>query len=85
MRGNAEVQQLDEVLFAGPGGEHNVVGLEVAMNNAQCVRFMQRAAHLLDDGQRPRQRDRSLLDQVGERLPVTSSITMYSTPSGVSP
>ena len=44
--GDAEVEDLHEVGLPGRGREDDVVGLEIAMDDAAAVRFFERAAHL---------------------------------------
>ena len=68
-RGDAEVQDFREVGFTRTRRENDVLGFEIAVDDALHVRFVERAAHLAHDLDDAIGGDRSLLgDDVGERL-----------------
>ena len=69
--GDAEVEELDDValLVRGAGvDEHDVVGLEIAVDDALAVRVRQRLQHLPHDDERARRPD-ALLGDLAERAP----------------
>ncbi len=51
--GNAEVEQLDDVLFTGPLDEDHILRLQVPMNDALLVRLRERAGDLTKQAQHP--------------------------------
>ncbi len=56
---DAEVEHLDEVCLPRAIGEDDVLGLQVAMDDALLVRLVERSAHLLHDLERALRRHRS--------------------------
>ena len=66
--GDAEVEDLDDVALAVALDEHDVVGLEVAVDDAGGVRVLEAAQDLADDLERARRRHRPGRDRRGQRL-----------------
>src|SRR6185503_6642423 len=64
--GDAEVEHLDEVGIAGPIDQHHIFGLEVAVDDAECVSAAERAGNLAVNVQRPRLRERAERDLVAK-------------------
>jgi hypothetical protein len=68
--GDAEVEHLDEVLVVAADDEIDVLGLEVAVDDALLVRRRQRRAALGHDGQRVLERQPGATDARRQRLAV---------------
>ena len=69
-RGDAEVEDLDEVRLAGALGQNDVLGLEVAVDDALPVRLVERAADLGQDLEHALRLHRPLLQRIRETLPL---------------
>jgi hypothetical protein len=46
---DTKIQYLHEIELITVPGQHDIVGLQISMHNAQFVGFVQRMAHLLND------------------------------------
>ena len=84
---DAEVDDLDEVGPAVALDEEDVLGLEIAVDDALVVRGAERARDLRRDPHRARRRERRAVAGSPRRAssPSTNSITEYVMPSGVVP
>jgi hypothetical protein len=78
--GEAEIQQLDHRAAAG-ARQHDVAGLEVAMDDVLAVRLVERLADLDGDAVGIGQRQRAAGEAFGEGSPSTYSMTRYGVPS----
>ncbi len=65
---DAEVEDLDDVALPVALDQHDVLGLEVAMDDAGGVRVLEPAQDLAMDRERPRGRHRPGRDRLGQRL-----------------
>ena len=66
--GDAEVEDLHDVALAVAFDQHDVLRLEVTVDDAGGVRVLERAQHLAHDAERARRGHWSGADRVGQRL-----------------
>ena len=80
---DAEVEDLDDLALPVALDQHDVLGLEVAMDDAGGVRVLEPAQDLADDRERPRRRHRPGRDRVrtATRPPGTPSPGTASPPA----